>query len=100
MKDIIISRDTNGGMATLTTNSLQSHDGCPVLHIKAGDTDRDFGPADMVGSGLIGEGMRPAADVVALWAHQATRTANEIEAACHFLSRWPDGPQIKNRPTD
>ena len=100
MKDIFISKDTSGGTVTLTTNSSQSHYGCPVLRIEADDIDGDFGPADLIDFRLIGEGIRPAADVVAVWAHQPTRTADEIEAACHFLSQWPDGPQIENRPID
>jgi hypothetical protein len=64
MEDILIATDEDGGTAVLTTNSSQSHYGCPVLRIDARDVDSDFGPADLIGNLERGP-LMTAASVVA-----------------------------------
>ena len=94
--DILILEDTNGGTATLTTQSPQSHYGCPVLRIEDDDDriDGDFGPADLIDFRSLGSGLVSAAEIVYGWAHRPGRTLEEIAAARLFLCQWPEGPQI------
>jgi len=55
-----------------------------------GGDKQPYGPADVIrGDGRI------AAHVVALWALQRDRAAEEYAVAKRFLSFWPDGPQLK-----
>ncbi len=93
-EDILITTDPDGGTAVLTTNSPCSHYGCPVLRIEAEDVDGDFGPADLIDFSGIGQGMAPAANIVAGWAMAPARTDEEREAARRFLCQWPEGPQL------
>jgi hypothetical protein len=82
---LLLLTDKSRGTATLTTDSPQSHYGLPILRI---ESEGDFGPADMV------DHIVTAADIVAGWASNPGRTAEEIGAARMFLRQWPDGPQI------
>ena len=87
----LITKDADGGEAWLTNESCSSRYGIPVLEITADDVDGTFGPADLIGEPpklMLG------AQIVAGWASQPDRTADEIEAARRFLRQWPDGPQL------
>lgn len=92
--DILITTDPDGGTAVLTTNSPASHYGCPVLRIEAEDVDGDFGPADLIDFGAVGQGIIPAATIVHAWATAPQRSDEERQAARRFLRQWPDGPQL------
>ena len=87
MDDILIMTDKDGGTAVLTTNSPLSSYGCPVLQING----NDFAPADLIGEP---PNLTTAAQVVAGWASQQERTADEIRAAIKFLSQWIGSPKI------
>ncbi len=94
LDDITIITDPDGGTAVLTCNSPNSHYGAPVLQIDAEDIDGEFGPADLIDFSGIGQGLLPAANIVAAWASDPERTDEEREAARRFLCQWPDGPQL------
>jgi hypothetical protein len=89
--DYLILTDTEGGTATLKTNSPASHYGIPILRIDASDVVGDFGPAD-----LIATEPKPlsAAVIVAAWGGSPERTPEEREAARKYLCQWPNGPQL------
>ena len=91
MKDIMVCKDKSGGTAVLTTASPASHYGIPVLRIEAYDISGDFGPADIIGEPPK---MFTAAEIIAGWASQNGRTAEELTAARKYLAQWPEGPQI------
>lgn len=92
--DYLLLEDDQGGEARLTNQSPSSSYGIPVLRITADDIDGDFGPADLIDYSSIGQGVLPAAHIVAAWAQQADRTPEELEAARLFLGQWPGGPQL------
>lgn len=92
MRDIVVCEDQTGGTAILTTDSPQSHYGCPVLRIEAEDIDGDFGPRDLLGDPE--RGFVTAAEVVAGWIGRGDRNESEVEAARRFLQQWPEGPQV------
>lgn len=98
--NILIQTDKDGGTAHLTTDSSQSHYGCPVLRIRAEDIDGDFGPADLIDTSGDPDNIHPesivtAGQIVAGWASRPERTDEERAAARMFLRQWPDGPQAE-----
>ena len=84
---IIVTKDKDGGEAVLTTQSSQSHYGCPVLEITADDVNGTFGPGDIVherdGKVLLGY------HIIAGWLATGGRTAKERAAGEAFLSQSP-----------
>ncbi|MBI4560552.1 MAG: hypothetical protein HY724_00800 [Candidatus Rokubacteria bacterium] len=90
----------HGVTATLTTESSASHYGIPALRIEGPGVEDwpDFGPADVLGSGLTAAAIVRACAVGKLpdgiggRIHKMDETARE--AAQRFLAQWPDGPQI------
>lgn len=81
--------------AILTTESVASHYGIPVLRIEieAAGMIEDYGPADLVQLPDWPQAV-PAAYIVAGWAMRTDRSADERDAARRYCAQWPDGPQV------
>jgi hypothetical protein len=92
MEYIIHENETERSM--LTTDSPASHHNIPVLRIEyAKDMESgDYGPSDMLG--IVDGSTVYAAYVVASWGNEPERTADELDAARSFCSRWAGGPQV------
>jgi hypothetical protein len=81
--------------ATLTTRSLASHAGVPVLRVKdpTYKDSIDLGPADFVPCREDDPPETAAELLVHIHAHRPLK-GKALDGARRFLSQWPDGPQL------
>lgn len=91
--NIIIAKDSKGGVSRLTTEHSLSSYGLPVLVIEAEDVSGAFRPGDQVAPGIT------AASIISGWMRQPGRSKKEKEAAEKFLSQSPGWQGNKVRAT-